>query len=102
MDTIIGKIYDLLLKWFHSFGSWVWSFFVEFFQWLFDKFVNIIQNLLSSCGLNVDLMWTTEIFNTVNYFFPLNETLAIVSVFFALWLSILGVKIVLKLIPTVY
>lgn len=99
---MLDYIGQLLKEFLENLGSWIWKFFTEFFQWAFAKFVVLIQGLINNLGFNLNFSWATDAFNYVNYFFPLNETLAFASVFLALWLSILGIKIVLKLIPTVY
>lgn len=98
LDYIGDLAYEIL----SNLGSWIWSFFTEFFSWVFEKFVGLIQSLLNACDFHISLVWTTQAFNYVNFFFPLNEVLAFALTFFLLWLTLLGVKIVLKFIPTVY
>jgi len=99
---LLDWIGQLLKSFLEKLGSYIWKFFTEFFEWVFDKFVGLIQELITSYGFNIDLSWASTAFGYVNYFFPLNETFALASGLLVFWLGVLSIKMILKLIPTVY
>lgn len=79
-----------------------WWFFTEFYSWFFEHLSAMIMDVLSSAGLNLDLSIATTTFAYLNYFMPLNETLAMLTMLFIFWCSLFVLKIILKLIPWIY
>ena len=79
-----------------------WWFFTEFYSWAYTELKPFITSCFSALNLNTGLMWAENTCSILNYFVPLNETLVMLSMLFFFWLSVLVVKIVLKLIPWIY
>ena len=79
-----------------------WWFFTEFYSWFFNQLTPLIQSALASAGFNVDLSMATTTFAYLNYFMPLNETLALLTMLFLFWCGLFVLKIILKLIPWIY
>lgn len=77
-------------------------FFINFGQWVFDKATNLIFPAINNSGFNSGGLWVRDFWNDLNYFVPVNETLSIFTVLLSVWLTFFLIKIILKLIPTVY
>lgn len=102
MGNIADNIAWLIMDGFDYWWSCTKGVFNDFTDMISTQSVALIQTTITSCGLDSSGMWTTEFLNKLNFFFPVNETLVILNVLFLFWLSVLGVKITLKLIPGVY
>lgn len=99
MLDYIGRLLKELLR---SLGSALWSFFTEFYDWAFSQLISLIQDALGLVGIDSSFQWATDFWNTLNFFFPVNEGLAMLTVVFAVWSVCYVIKISLKLIPTIY
>lgn len=99
---MLDYIAQLLKDFLAALGSWVWSFFTEFFTWIREQVIGLIQSIISSCGLDSSGMWAHEFFAKLNFFFPVTETFGILYILLVAWLAVLTLKIILKLVPTVY
>lgn len=53
-------------------------------------------------GFDLSLSWAIDFWSTLNYFFPVNESLAMLTVVYAYWLTCFLIKVTLKAVPTVY
>lgn len=93
---------NLLKEFLHGLGTLLWQFFTEFYQWAFDKLIVLIQGALNMAGVNVNLQWSSDLWAKLNFFFPINEGLALLTAVFLFWLAVFSVKVILKLIPTIY
>jgi hypothetical protein len=82
--------------------SGLWWFFTEFYGWVWNQISPLITDALSGLGINVSYDFTDQLYSHINFFFPLNEFFAVLTVLFSLWLALFTLKIVLKLIPTIY
>lgn len=81
--------------------SIIW-FFTEFGNYIFLKVSSLIFSVINNSNITTDGMWGVEYWNELNFFFPVNEILSILTVLLGIWLVFFAVKIVLKLIPTIY
>lgn len=81
--------------------SIVW-FFTEFGNYIFLKVSSLIFSVINNSNISTNNIWGVEYWNELNFFFPINEILSILTVLFGIWLAFFCVKIVLKLIPTIY
>ena len=110
---MLEKIYNWLVglwnnicEFFSGLGQLIYDsiswFFTSFYEWIVDSIASPINSLLSSFSLNYSFSWASEIYQTINFFVPLNEMLTLGGVLFLFWLSVFALKICLKLIPTVY
>lgn len=79
-----------------------WWFFTEFYGWFFDQITPMLESALSGAGFNVDLSFASTTFAYLNFFMPLNETLALLTMLFVFWSGLFVLKVILKLIPTIY
>jgi len=77
-------------------------FFTEFYSWLVQNASSLITSALGQLNLPYNFDWAPELYQTANFFFPLNELFAIATVLFTFWLVIWVLKIVLKAIPTLW
>jgi hypothetical protein len=80
----------------------IWFFFTQFYSWAFEHLSVLICSALDSSGISLNAKFATEYYELLNYFFPLNEGLAMMTVLLSLWAGIWLVKVILKLIPTIY
>lgn len=103
---------------FTDFAKWLLDLLIAFLGWFFDclksflfNFAEILFNWVISkiesisfglTGYPLDLQWTSDFYSSLNFFCPINETIAILSVLLMLWISCWVLKVVLKAIPTVY
>lgn len=83
------------------FDAHVW-FFRKFYEWLISSLSSPINEVFSSLDLPYEFSWSSELYSTINFFVPLNEALAICSAVFIFWFGLFVLKIILKLIPSVY
>lgn len=98
------------LAWFNDFVQGLakiifnacWWFFTEFYAWAYTELKPFITTVFASLNLSSALMWAEDTCSMLNYFVPLNEALVMLNMLFLYWLSVLVVKIILKLIPTIY
>ena len=90
---------------------------VDGLQWLCDMAVSLItsgynwvkddvftpayESIVKNPFGNVTFLDSTYM-SWVNYFLPLSETLHILVILLGVWLAVLALKIIVKLIPTVY
>jgi len=99
-------VIDLFLSVFNVLGDW----FLYLFSLLLDlaktSFLSLYNGFLvvfrDSVALLVAQFPSLDILNQINYFFPLSEGLGMLLIFLQIWFVLLGVKIILKAIPTVY
>ena len=99
---MLNYICELLKELLRALCSALWSFFAEFYEWAFNQLVSLIQTTLNSLGFDCSLQWASSFWANFNFFFPVNETFAMLTVVFVFWLSCFSVKVFLKLFPTVY
>ena len=99
---MLGYIGQLLKEMLSALVSALWAFFTGFYEWVFNELVSLIQSVLNGLGFDVSLQWAPEFWANLNFFFPVNETLAMLTVVFVFWLSCWLLKVTLKIIPTIY
>lgn len=83
------------------FDSLSW-FFTSFYGFMIEKVSVLLSAVLQGLNLPYGVSWLPEFYQYANFFFPLNELLAIATVLFGFWLTIFVLKIVLKAIPTLW
>lgn len=66
-----------------------------------DVFTPAYESVVKNPFGNVQFLDSTYM-SWVNYFLPLSETLHILVILLGVWLAVLALKIIVKLIPTVY
>lgn len=108
MDSVILFLVNLC-SFFSDFFSSLGQLLIDSFFWCFTTLsetlakscLAIITTLLESFGVE-NTLWVVEIYETMNFFVPLNELFSILLLCFTFWINVLTVKVVLKLIPTIY
>ena len=109
---LFSNLFDFLktiLEFFSNFFSSLGQLFVDAFFWCFSKLSEILAEfvlglvtpILESFGVE-NTLWVTEIYETMNFFVPLNELFSILLLCFTFWINVLVAKIILKAIPTIY
>lgn len=91
-----------LLNWFIKF---VEDGFVWLYAWFRQTAYDLIQpalDALKNSPLGDFALMSGELFANLNFFFPLSELLSVCFALLSFWLICLGLKIILKAIPTVY
>ncbi|MPM43021.1 hypothetical protein SDC9_89693 [bioreactor metagenome] len=88
----LGKIIFDAISWFFS----------SFYSFMIESISALINSVLRSMDLPYGVGWLPEFYAYANFFFPLNELLALLSVLFGVWISVLVLKIILKAIPTLW
>lgn len=95
-------MFDWLVNAFTWLGELIMWFFNSFYEWAFNVVVSLISSALpASYGPGV-AEFSTTFYSNVNFFFPLNELFALLTVLFTVWLSIFTARIILKLIPGIW
>lgn len=98
-----------ILEFFSGFFSSLGQLLVDSFFWSFtklsellaDSVLKLVTLCLESFGVE-NTLWVTEIYETMNFFVPLNELFSVLLMCMVFWMQVFVVKIVLKAIPTIY
>ena len=98
VDSIYAAFKDLGL----IIGDAIIWFFTEFFDFVFSQIGSLFDSAFSLLNLPYEFEWVDEILQTINFFVPFSELLAISSVMLLFWLNLFIIKVVLKAFPTVY
>lgn len=93
---------DLLVSMVEWIPQALWFFFTEFYSYFSEFCFNAIATVLNFAGINFSVPFAVDVYEQINYCFPLNEGFALLTLIMLLWFSIWIIKIVLKAIPTVY
>ena len=117
MVDVLVAIYELIIEGFNFIVDCIWTFFSEmgsiiveairwffrtFYGWAFGGVSTLLNEVFSSVEVPYSLRFAAEIYTTINYFVPLNELLIISGLVFLTWFTYFIVKVILKIIPTIY
>jgi hypothetical protein len=104
---LITGLYTFFPDLFKQFGLYLVGefkfFFFEFYQFAWHEVTVLIsENLVDNVSVNGVVELSDNFYSTANYFFPLNEFGAIVTVVFLYAVTVWGIRIILKSIPTIW
>lgn len=99
---MLKYLFDLLKEFLEALVTYFWKFFTEFYEKAFTEFILLIESSIEKTGNHTDLSWTLDIYESINFFFPLNESLALLTVYLTIWWVVFYTKLALKLFPGVY
>lgn len=89
-----------------AFGDWILdsciNLAVDFATWAKDDVLTPYLQLITDNPFGQFVVMQSEYLSWANYFLPITEFISLLQVLLGLWLSILVLKIVLKVIPTIY
>lgn len=106
-------MFDAIVKGFNSIKNWfieVWDTTVEwvgnFFSYALESayglFYSSVELILDNIPDNtIDLSTMSIYYSKMNYLFPINETLILFTAFVTFVSIFIGVKYIIKLIPTI-
>lgn len=112
MGGILTGFWSLLKNGFEYLGYLFASYYVAFCdywkyvflsccQWLqtfaYSYFKPIFENHFGNF-----LILNSDLAAQIDYFVPLSEMCALIQILLGIWIAVLTIKIILKLIPTVY
>lgn len=92
----------MIQTWFEKLGSWLWQTIQEVLDWVTELVIPLISSLLSMIP-NVEVS-TSEVaayVNVVNVWVPLDLGMSLFLSYLAIEGTVLIIRIVIKLIPTV-
>lgn len=107
-EYVVNFLEDIL-EFFSGFFSSLGQLFVDSFFWCFcklsellaDSVLSVVVFCLESFGVE-NTLWITEVYETMNFFVPLNELFSLTLLCLAFWAQVFAVKVLLKSIPTIY
>jgi hypothetical protein len=107
--SVVTWFLDLILYLVEKGAVLLWNLFCYFFNYVSDQLIFPAYDYFRELFANSStwdvvsaIQSVIDFLDTANYFFPVAESAVIVGGVCSYWLAVLVVKIVLKLIPTVY
>ena len=89
-----------------AFGDWLidsaCNLVIDFATWVKDDIFSPAFDLIASNPFGNWVVMQSEYLSWANYFLPITEMIVLLQILLGVWLSILVIKIVLKIIPTIY
>lgn len=102
----LSSIISFFVDFFKSLGDLLYDSLHYFFFKLRDDLgafiFTVIEDSIDGAFGHGSTVWVTDIYNTINFFVPLDFLMSTLLVLLSVWSSILIVKVLLKIIPTVY